>query len=58
MFYDENKQVKSEIVYNNGKAENEEEIMKKDSAYFQMVDKNLGKIAEPSPDDFMPQGFQ
>jgi antitoxin component YwqK of YwqJK toxin-antitoxin module len=58
VFYDENKQVKSEITYNYGKADNEEEIMKKDSAYFQMVEKNLGKFAEPTPDDLMPRELQ
>jgi antitoxin component YwqK of YwqJK toxin-antitoxin module len=57
-FYDENKQIKSEIVYNFGKADNEEEIMKRDSSYFNMVDKNLGKFAEPTPDDMMQRGFQ
>jgi antitoxin component YwqK of YwqJK toxin-antitoxin module len=58
VFYDENKQIKSEIVYNNGKADNEEEIMKKDSAYFQMVEKNIGKFAEPTPNDVMPRGLE
>lgn len=57
-FYDENKQIKSEIVYNLGKADNEEEIMKRDSAYFKMIEKNVGKIPEPTPDDLVPRGFQ
>jgi antitoxin component YwqK of YwqJK toxin-antitoxin module len=58
VFYSDNKQVKSEIVYTNGKAENEEEIMKRDSAYFQMVEKNMGKFAEPTPEDLMPRGLE
>jgi antitoxin component YwqK of YwqJK toxin-antitoxin module len=58
VFYDVNKQVKSEIIYNYGKADNEEEIMKKDSAYFQMIEKNIGKFSEPTPDDVLPRGLE
>ena len=57
-FYDDNKQIKTELVYNNGKADNEEELMKRDSTYFKMVEKNLGKFAEPTPDDMMQRGYQ
>jgi len=56
VFYNDDGKIKTELVYNLGKAENEEEIMKKDSAYFDMIDKNLGKFNDPTPEDMMPRG--
>jgi antitoxin component YwqK of YwqJK toxin-antitoxin module len=53
-FYDDFGKVKSEIVYNQGKADNEKEIMEKDQEYFKMVEQNLGKFQDPTPDDVMP----
>jgi antitoxin component YwqK of YwqJK toxin-antitoxin module len=53
-FYDENGKVKSEIVYNYGKAANEKEIMAKDQEFFKNVEENLGKYQDPSTDDGMP----
>jgi antitoxin component YwqK of YwqJK toxin-antitoxin module len=54
IFYDDNGKVKSEIVYNNGKADNEKEIMEKDEEFFKNVEQNLGKYQDPSADDIMP----
>jgi antitoxin component YwqK of YwqJK toxin-antitoxin module len=54
IFYDDNGIEKSEIVYNNGKADNEKEITEKDQEFFKNVEQNLGKYQDPSPDDFMP----
>jgi antitoxin component YwqK of YwqJK toxin-antitoxin module len=56
VFYNGDGKVKTEIIYNNGKADNEEEIMKKDSIYFDLIEKNLGKFKDPTPDDMMPRG--
>jgi antitoxin component YwqK of YwqJK toxin-antitoxin module len=54
IFYDDNGKEKSEMVYNNGKAENEKEITEKDQEFFKNVEQNLGKYQDPSPDDFVP----
>jgi antitoxin component YwqK of YwqJK toxin-antitoxin module len=52
-FYEDDGKVKTEIVYNYGKAENEKEIMEKDKEFFKMVDENIGKFSEPTPEDLM-----
>jgi antitoxin component YwqK of YwqJK toxin-antitoxin module len=45
---------KSEIVYQYGKSENEEEIIAKDQEFFKMVEENMGKFEDPSIEDVMP----
>ncbi len=52
-FTDEGKK-KFEIVYHKGKAENEEEIIKKNQEFFKMVEENVGKFEDPSIEDVMP----
>jgi antitoxin component YwqK of YwqJK toxin-antitoxin module len=54
-FTDEGK-FKSEIVYINGKAQNEAEIIAKDQEFFKMVDENVGKFEEPRLEDVIPGG--
>jgi antitoxin component YwqK of YwqJK toxin-antitoxin module len=55
-FTDEGKK-KTEIVYNYGKAQNEDEIIEKDQEFFKMVEENMGKFDEPTIEDVFPQGF-
>lgn len=53
-FYTDDGQIKSEIVYQNGKAENEEEIIEKDQEFFKKVEENIGKFEDPTIEDVMP----
>ena len=55
-FYTDDGNKKSEIVYNYGKSENEEEIIAKDQEFFNMVEENMGKFEDPSIEDVMPSG--
>jgi antitoxin component YwqK of YwqJK toxin-antitoxin module len=53
-FYSDDGTKKSEIVYNYGKADNEEEIIAKDQEFFKMVEENIGKFQDPTIEDVMP----
>ncbi len=56
LFYTDNGELKSEIDYYYGKAENEEEIIARDQEFFKMVEENIGKFNEPTIDDVVPGG--
>ena len=52
-FFDDNGKVKYVLNYKYGKAENEEALIRQDSAFFKKVDENMGKFQEPSLEDFI-----
>ena len=51
-FYDDNGKEKYKIQYDFGKAENADELIKKDEEYFKMIEENIGKFEDPSLEDF------
>jgi antitoxin component YwqK of YwqJK toxin-antitoxin module len=53
-FFTDDGKKKSEIVYNYGKSENEDEIIAKDQEFFKMVEENMGKFDDPTIEDVMP----
>lgn len=55
-FFTDDGKKKSEIIYNNGKSENEEEIIARDQEFFKMVEENMGKFEDPSIEDVVPGG--
>lgn len=55
-FFTDDGKKKSEIIYNYGKSENEEEIIAKDEEFFKMVEENMGKFEDPTIEDVMPGG--
>ena len=55
-FYTDEGKLKYEIIYNYGKADNEEELIKQDQEFFKMIEENLGKFEDPTIEDVMPGG--
>jgi len=53
MFYDKKGQELLQLEYNMGNLLNEEALNKKDQEYFEEMDKNIGKIKEPTIEDFV-----
>jgi antitoxin component YwqK of YwqJK toxin-antitoxin module len=56
-FFSDDGNLKSEIIYKNGVAENEDEVIAKDKEFFKMVEENInsGKYKDPTMDDVMPR---
>jgi len=52
-FYDTDGKITQTIKYFNGVAENENELIEKESKYIESLLKNAGKLKEPSIDDVM-----
>lgn len=56
-FFTDDGKKKDEIVYQYGKAENEDELTERDQEFFKMVDENIGKFEDPTIEDVYPGGY-
>jgi antitoxin component YwqK of YwqJK toxin-antitoxin module len=54
IYYEQNGKEKMRITYVNGVAQNADKLNEQEKAFFDMIDKNKGKIPEPSEDNMKP----
>lgn len=54
IYYETNGKEKMKITYKNGVAQNSQQLKEEEKSFFEMIDKNKGKIPEPSEDNIQP----
>lgn len=56
LFYDEMGKIKYELNYEDGKPLEDSLLSERDEDYFKMIEENMGKFEDPTPEDFFPGG--